>query len=59
MAVVRDGAASRMLWISRTSIAQLCAEKPKSWKSEWLRLASYPKVKAHVRLSSLRAIKVA
>jgi len=51
MAVVRDGAASKMLWISRTSIAQLSAEKPKSWKSEWLRLASSPKVKAHVRLS--------
>src|SRR5205823_4532872 len=51
MAVVRGGAASRMVWISRTSIAQLSAEKPKSWKSAWLPLASSPKAKAHVRLS--------
>jgi len=51
MAVVQDGVASRMLWISRTSIAQLSAGKAKSWKSVWLPLVSSPKAKAHVRLS--------
>jgi len=45
---VLGGAASKTLSISRTSIAQLSAEKRKSWRSAWLPLASSPKAKAHV-----------
>jgi len=48
MAGVLDGAASKTLSISRISIAQLSAEKRKSWKSAWLLLASSPKGKVHV-----------